>query len=348
MLFFAWTRCLFLLTFITIIASNGEVQISGQTAHGWEFIRDLFKENFAQDRDLGGSVAIYHQGELVVDLWGGWFDNAKTKPYNNDTLQLVFSTSKGLVAAAVALCVQRNLLNYSALVTNYWPEYGANGKGNTTVAHILSHRAGLPIYDPPSFEQYYNWTAMVRAMEQARPLWVPGTAHGYHAVTYGWLAGELVRRVDPRKRSIGQFIREDIAQPSNIEFYIGLPAQEEYRVSPLNVRNSSNPYEVFNTPRTHQAEIPAANGITNARSVAKLYALLIGDVGNQTYRRILNEATLQQAIKSNTRKDERDWIFNTTSQRAMGFSRLDEVLPALGSEIFGHQGYTRDISFFSL
>ncbi|CAF5069440.1 unnamed protein product, partial [Rotaria sp. Silwood1] len=146
-----------------------------------------------QERDLGASIAVYYQGKLVVDLWGGWFDQARTKPYDNDTLQLVFSTSKGLVAVAVALCVQQGLLDYPALVTKYWPEYGQNGKENTTVADILSHRAGLP-NAPPYFEEYLNWTGMIHTLEQQHPLWPPGTTHGYHGLTYGWLAGELVRR----------------------------------------------------------------------------------------------------------------------------------------------------------
>ncbi|CAF4982729.1 unnamed protein product, partial [Rotaria sp. Silwood1] len=163
------------------------------TANGWEFVRDLFRENFVQGRDTGGSIAIYHQGRLVVDLAGGWFDASKTKVYDNETLQLVFSTSKGLVAIAAALCVQRGLLDYSAPVTRYWPEYGQRGKENTTVADILSHRAGVPNVLISSFDQYLNWTTMIDLLEQERPVWIPGHAQGYHALTYGWLAGELIR-----------------------------------------------------------------------------------------------------------------------------------------------------------
>jgi CubicO group peptidase (beta-lactamase class C family) len=345
-----WIYC-FLIPII-VSSNNVEVNIHGTTATGWEFVRDLFKDNFVQERDLGGSVAIYYQGELVVDLWGGWFDQSRTKPYNNDTLQLVFSTSKGLVAAAVALCVQRGLLNYSELVTTYWPEYEQNDKENTTVADILSHRAGLPNH-PPLFEQYLNWTAMIHTLESQKPLWTPGTKHGYHALTYGWLAGELVRRVDRMNRTVGQFIRDEIAKPLEIEFYIGLPSEHLHRVSPLDVQSDGNGtsnesvgYNDFKNNRTYQAEIPAANGITNARSVARFYASLIGDSENNKYKRILNEEILNQATKSNTPENEIDVVLNLPTNFGMGFSLLDKVFPSFGPVVFGHSGNYHYLTLF--
>jgi CubicO group peptidase (beta-lactamase class C family) len=322
-----------------IVSSNSaEPNIQGTTANEWEFVRDLFKENFVQERDLGGSVAIYYQGKLVVDLWGGWFDQSRTKPYTNDTLQLVFSTSKGLVATAVALCVQRGLLNYSSLVTEYWPEYGQKGKENTTVADILSHRAGLA-NDSSPFEQYLNWTAMINKLESEEPSWPPGTAHGYHALTYGWLAGELVRRVDPMNRTLGEFIRDEIAKPLEIEFYIGLPTEQLHRVSPLDV--PSNLYDAFKENRTYQAEIPAANGITNARSVARLYASLMDNIEDNKYKRLLNEDILKQATKSNTPANEIDQVLMLPTKLSMGFFLLDEAFPSLGPVVFGHNGNFR-------
>ena len=157
-----WIFSFFLITVIT--SNDTKLYIDGITLDGWEFVRDLFKENFVKGLDLGGSVAIYHEGELVVDLWGGWFNKSQTTLYDNNTLQLVFSTTKGLVAGAVALCVQRNLLNYSELVTKYWPEYRQNNKENTTVADILSHRAGLPTLQLP-FEDYLNCTKIIHILE---------------------------------------------------------------------------------------------------------------------------------------------------------------------------------------
>lgn len=291
--------------------------VDGTTARGWEFVRDLFSANFEQGEDLGASVAIYHQGQLVVDLKGGWFDQSETRPYDDDTLQLVFSTTKGLVAVAVALCVQRGLLDYSALVTTYWPEYGQNGKEKTTVADLLSHRAGLPYIASP-IAQYINWTAMVQTLAEEKPLWPPGTTHGYHAVTYGWLAGELVRRVDPLKRSFGRFVKEEIADRLQIEFYVGLPPELQHRVSPVvplpHVKDGLNAtmlnyFQIWNDPHIHQAEIPAAIGMSNARSVARLYASLIADVEGPAGQRLLTEEMMKRATERNTPLNEIDLVF---------------------------------------
>jgi hypothetical protein len=323
---------------IVFCSRSTDYNISGTTAHGWEFIRDLLLENLLQQQDLGAAIAVYHQGHSVVNLKGGWFDESHVKPYDDDTLQLVFSTTKGVVAMAAAICVQRGLLDYSALVTKYWPEYGQNGKENTTVADILSHRAGLPYVSSP-IEQYANWTAMIHTLEEQQPLWVPGATHGYHSVTYGWLAGELVRRVDPKKRSI--------VTPAEVEFYIGLPPDIQYRVSSvvphLDVRNTLNEsmltlFDIWNDPKIHQAEIPAAIGISNAWSIARLYAVFIGNIKDKFGQRFLNEEIMQRAIKSNTPLNEIDLVFQYYSSFSMGFHRFDYALPAFGPDVFGHHG----------
>lgn len=328
-----------------------DYNIYGTTTQGWEFVRDLFQENFIQEQELGAAIAIYHHGNLVVDLTGGWFDESRTKPYDGNSLQLVFSTTKGLVAVAVALCVQRGLLDYSDLVTKHWPEYGQNGKENTTVADMLSHRAGLPYVSSP-IDQYRNWTAMIHTLEQEQPLWIPGTAHGYHAVTYGWLAGELVRRVDPKKRSFGQFVRDEIVNPLQIEFYLGLPPDIQYRVSPVvsnpNVTSILNDtmkafFQIWNDPRIHQSEIPAAIGISNAWSIARLYAALIGHPENEFSYRLLTEETMIRATRSNTPSNEMDLVLQYYSSFGMGFHRFDRFLPEFGSGIFGHHGMKKTL-----
>ena len=304
------------------------------------------KTTFVRGRDTGASIAAYHQGKLVFDLSGGWFDQAQTIPYNNNTLQLVYSASKGVVAAAVALCVQQGLLDYSALVTKYWPEFGQNGKQNTTVEDIVSHRAGLPDSAMP-FERYLDWTEMTRSLEQQRPVWPPGSAQGYHGLSYGWLAGELVRRVDPKKRTFGKLIHDEIATRLDAELYIGLPEAKESRVSPLvfqNIQNflgesMSHIYGVFNEERAHQAEIPGANCITNARSMAKMYASLIGDVNGQPGSRLLREDILRQAVKkSKGPANEIDLTVKFPFPFAMGFMLYDQTYPSLGSSVFGHTG----------
>jgi len=323
-----------------------DYNISGTTAHGWEFVQDLFLENFVQQQDLGAAIAVYHQGHPVVNLTGGWFDESQIKPYDNDTLQLVFSTTKGVVAIAAAICVQRGLLNYSSLVTKYWPEYGQNGKENTTVADILSHRAGLPYVSSP-VKQYINWTAMTHTLEEQEPLWIPGTAHGYHAITYGWLVGELVRRVDPKKRSFGQFVKDEIVTPTQTEFYIGLPPDIQHRVSPvvpqLDTKNILNEsmlilFDIWNDPEIHQAEIPNAIGITNAWSIARIYSALIGNLEDKLGQRLLTDEIMKSAIKSNTPSNEIDLVLQYYSSFSMGFHRFDYVLPSFGPNVFGHHG----------
>lgn len=342
------------LTLISIVfcKNNDSVDynISGKIAPGWEFVRDLFRENFRNEDDLGAAVAIYYQGQPVVDLTGGWFDESKTTAYNNETLQLVFSTTKGIVAMAAAICVQRGLLNYSALVTDYWPEYGQNGKENTTVADILSHRSGLPYVSSP-VKQYLNWTAMTHVLQEQKPDWIPGTAHGYHAITYGWLVGEIIRRIDPKKRSFGQFVQDELVTPTGTEFYIGLPSHLQYRVSPvvpqLHTRNILNEtmltlFDIWNDPEIHQAEIPNAIGLTNAWSIARLYSTFIG---NQFGQSLITKEVLQSTIKSNTPSNEIDLVLQYYSSFAMGFHRFDSVLPQLGPDVFGHHGAGGSIGF---
>ncbi|CAF3768897.1 unnamed protein product [Rotaria sp. Silwood1] len=340
-----WSIVICWLSCISLVIST-DVNVYGSTANGWEFVRDLFRENFIQERDTGSSIAIYHNGRLVVDLVGGWFDASKKKVYDNETLQLVFSTSKALVAVAAALCVQRGLLDYSELVTHYWPEYGQKGKENTTVADILSHRAGVPDVLVSSFDQYLNWTSMIHLLEQERPVWLPGSAQGYHAFTYGWLAGELVRRVDPQKRTIGKFIREEIADRIQTEFYIGLPQEFEHRVSPLiftdleDILNASMlaVYHFHNEARTHEAEIPAANGITNARSLALIFASLISNIDERKDSQLLDSGILQRATTLNTLPNEIDLTFQISFPVGMGFMLYEQDFPMFGPKSFGHSG----------
>ncbi len=161
-------------------------------------MRAAFEANLAAGREVGAAIAVYHQGRPVVSLAGGSFDEAGSRPYTDDTLQLVFSTTKGITALAVALCVERGLLDYDAPVVDCWPEFGAAGKERITVAQLLSHQAGLPVIDGAvTLDEVFDWDHMAARLAAQAPIWEPGTAHGYHAVTFGWLAGELVRRVDP-------------------------------------------------------------------------------------------------------------------------------------------------------
>src|SRR5436190_2168395 len=181
----------------------------GFVAPGWEPVQEAFANNFTLGREVGAGVAVYHRGTLVLDLVGGWNDRDGSDIYSDRTLQLVFSSTKGITAIAVGMCVDRGLLDYQERVATYWPEFAAEGKGEITVAQLLSHQAGLISVDPPvSLDDALGWDGIVKRLAAQKPLWEPGTAHGYHAVTYGNLAGELIRRVDPKQRTVGQFVAQ--------------------------------------------------------------------------------------------------------------------------------------------
>lgn len=261
-------------------------------------VRRCFEENFVERGEVGASVSVTFKGETVVDLWGGWADSARLRPWERDTLSVVWSSTKGAVALAAHMLVDRGQLDLYAPVARYWPEFAAQGKDCITVDMLLSHQAGLAaLREPIPANGFCDWQAVVETLAAQKPLWEPGTRHGYHALTFGHLIGELVRRVSGRLP--GQFLREEVMQPLGLDFYIGLPPELEERVahlipapppqelSPFLQKAmgevASIPYMVamhsgdlllpggIDRPEVHAAEIPAANGITNARSLAGLY-----------------------------------------------------------------------------
>ncbi|MEV5589826.1 serine hydrolase domain-containing protein [Nonomuraea pusilla] len=204
----------------------------GETAPGFEAVRETFEAQLPGEREAGAAVAVYLHGRKVVDLWGGVADPATGRPWERDTLQVVFSTTKGVTAACAHLLAERGELDLDAPVAAYWPEFAANGKDRLPVRWLLTHQAGLPAIDRPvTPAQALAWEPMVTALAAQRPLWEPGTGHGYHAHTYGWLVGEVVRRVSGR--SLGTYLAEEIAAPLGLDLWIGLPAAELPRVSRL-------------------------------------------------------------------------------------------------------------------
>lgn len=341
------------------------VPMQGEVAPGWEPVREAFAQNWAEGRELGAGVAVYHRGRKVVDLTGGWFDADRSSPYTPESLQLVFSTTKGMAAACVAMCVERGLLDPAAPVAGCWPEFAAEGKGRVTVAELMAHRAGLITVEPPlTLEQCLDWDTVVAALAAQRPFWEPGTTHGYHALTYGWLAGELVRRVDPAHRSLGRFFTEEVAAPLGLECWIGLPAELEPRVSRL-VNGPPPPPEAlelmamvmgpqtnggralsmsgafalgggespWNRPDVHRAEIPAANGITNAASLARMYAALIGEVDGC---RLLAPETVELARRPVSQGPDACLLVETAF--GLGFMLEAPFTPMAGPGSFGHPG----------
>jgi CubicO group peptidase (beta-lactamase class C family) len=315
-------------------------------------------------------VAVYHRGECVVDLMGGWRDKDHTVPYDADALQVVFSTTKGITSIAVAMCVERGLLDYSEKVATYWPEFAAQGKGEVTVAQLLSHRAGLYTVDGDiTLEEALDWDTVTARLAATAPRFPIDSTHGYHALTFGWLAGELVRRVTGK--SIGHFVRDEIVSPLGAEFHIGLPEEMESRVARLMAHpipkftpdvaklmmersapgtkgaealglNGAFGNGVFNKPEVHRAMIPGANGIGNARSLARIYAATVGEVNGV---RILGEDARARATVSNTPKGEMDQVLISETDFAMGFMVHCPRTPFAGPTSFGHDGAGGSSSF---
>ena len=200
--------------------------IDGEVAPGFEGVREAFAHNFEVGREIGAGFCLHVNGANVVDLVGGTFDAAGTRPYDRDTLQLVFSSTKGATAACANLLVQRGQLDLAQPVSHYWPEFAEAGKADIPVLYLLTHQAGLPVVDTRlSAEEVQHWDPMITALEAQAPVWEPGTAHGYHAVTYGYLVGEVVRRITGR--TLGTFFAEEIAGPLGLDFWIGLPEEHE-------------------------------------------------------------------------------------------------------------------------
>ncbi|MGF7235352.1 MAG: serine hydrolase domain-containing protein [Frankia sp.] len=263
--------------------------------------------------DVGASVAVYVDGQPAVDLWGGYTDTARTIPWRSDTITNVFSTTKTMTALCALILADRGVLDLDAPVARYWPRFAAAGKQHVRVSHLLSHTAGLPVWDEPmTVEDLYDWPTATDRLAAQTPRWTPGTEAGYHAITQGFLVGEVVRRVTGR--SLGTFFAEEVAGPLNADFHIGLPAEHDGRVAPvLAPKPGSSPAQDsgepgypridpldVNTPAWRRAEIPAAGGHGNARSVAAVQSVLVcgGTVGGV---RLLSPAGCERALQQQFR-----------------------------------------------
>ena len=264
--------------------------ISGRCDNGFEGVKDAFASNFEHHGDVGASCAVALHGELVVDLWGGTLDVDGTTPWVEDTIINVYSTTKTMTCLSLLMLVSRGLVDVDAPVCRYWPEFEQAGKADVLVRHLLSHTAGLPAWDERiETADLYDWDKVTGLLAEQAPWWEPGTASGYHAISQGNLVGEVVRRVDGR--SVGTFFREEIAGPLGADFHIGTGPEHDDRVAPIipvppiefgtgdggTPDKDSIPYRAGN-PRLvaedswtipwRRAEIPAAGGHGNARSVA--------------------------------------------------------------------------------
>jgi CubicO group peptidase (beta-lactamase class C family) len=344
--------------------------IEGEVAPGFEQVRKAFGGNFETGGDVGAALCVYRNGRKVVDLWGGVADTATGRPWAANTLQLVYSATKAATATCAHLLAQRGELELDQPAARYWPEFAAAGKADIPVRWLLSHRAGLPVIDHPiPLADLLAWDPMAAALAAQRPVWEPGTAHGYHGRTYGWLVGEVIRRVSGR--SVGTFLAEEIAGPAGLDFFIGLPGAERGRVSQMVIDDPPGPETVasipieqvpeqfrpllaavtdpgslmnrafglsvpdidFNSPAAQAAEIPSSNGICTADGLARLYAGLIGDVDGV---RILDAATTASAAAEQAAGT--DQVLLVPTRFASGFMLPTGESPLGGPASFGHPG----------
>ncbi|MFD1661804.1 serine hydrolase domain-containing protein [Streptomyces caeni] len=271
-------------------------QVNGRCDPRFAAVRRAFEENIREREELGAAVAVTLNGETVVDLWGGWADAARTRPWERDTVVNVWSTTKGPAALCLHILADRGLVDLDAPVAAYWPEFAAAGKESVPVRHLLSHRAGLSgLREPHTVEQLYDWELTASRLAAQEPWWEPGTRSGYHALTYGFLVGEVVRRVSGMLP--GAFLREEVTGPLGIDFTVGLPEKEAHRAAELvqpPVADRGKRLAAFarlapaaqaalanpvvgaaqaNSPAWRAAELPALNGHGTARAVAALYGI---------------------------------------------------------------------------
>lgn len=343
--------------------------INGFVAPGFDGVADAFAQNFDARDEVGASVCLSVEGETVVDLWGG-IRNSEGAAWEEDTISIVFSCTKGATALCAHMLADQGKLDLNAPVSQYWPEFACNGKENATVAMMLDHSVGVPHVRPQVKEGgYCDWEYMADLVAKEEAFWEPGTRNGYHGVTFAWTVGEIVRRVSGK--SLGQFFREEVAGPLGLDFHIGLPESEEGRVanmiqavpgpdtpitrfmetvmsdptsaSSLFLLNGGN--ADFNSREVHAAEIGSANGITNARGLAGMYAPLANDGSHNDVRMMSANGVARMGIVSMATHDDATLLI--PSRFSLGYMKSmdNRHLPVsdgssciIGEDAFGHVG----------
>ncbi|MFG3022481.1 serine hydrolase domain-containing protein [Streptomyces sp. NPDC048254] len=361
----------------------------GFVAPGFEPLREAFERNFVQYGEVGASCAVYVDGEPKVDLWGGPADVVTGRPWQQDTVGLAYSVTKGATAILCCLLADRGELDLDAPVARYWPSFAGNGKAGVSVRMILAHQAGLPVLDGRfTRAEILEDGVAARALAGQEPLWTPGTAFGYHALTYGWLLDEVVRRATGR--TIRDLFAREVVGPLGLDFFIGLPDGVEHRVAalvddPMSPRPADSPdsslaeripdpelrraigggrreaaglsslltramtvngalrtpdADEWNTPSIRRASLPAANGITNARSVARLYASCVGEVDGL---RLLSGDMVTAA--TGEQSAGRDRVTELDARFGSGFMLPTAGVPMLSESSFGHEGVGGALGF---
>ncbi|MET4662265.1 CubicO group peptidase (beta-lactamase class C family) [Streptomyces sp. PvP037] len=347
------------------------MDVHGTVAGGFEPVGEAFARNFGTLGDRGAAVAVYRDGRRVVDLWAGVKDVDGPEPWRRDTAQVVRSATKGVAAAVLLVLHQRGELDLDAPVGHYWPGFKAHGKERLLVRHVLNHRAGLPVLDDPlTPAEAADPPRAAEAVAAQAPAWEPGTDHGYHALTYGWLVDELVRRVTGR--GCGEWIASEIAAPLGLDLWVGLPDEQAHRVGtvgriegpepsgvlrarpkrsvtdayadPASLTRRTfaaiTPFPDHNDPAFRAAALPAANGIATADGLARFYASLIGRVDGV---RLLEAATVEAARAEESAGPDRVLVVGT--RFGLGYMLHGSASPFLAPGSFGHPGRGGSLGF---
>jgi CubicO group peptidase (beta-lactamase class C family) len=356
------------------------MDVQGQCDERFAGVAREFERNFAERGEVGASVAVTVGGETVVDLWGGVTDPDGTRPWDKDTLCVVMSSTKGATALAAHLLTTTGELDLDEPVASYWPEFAQAGKERVLVRHLLNPQAGLPaLRDPVPPGGFYDWDAMVERLAAEAPVWEPGTRHGYHALTFGFLVGEVVRRVSGR--SPGRFVADEIARPLGLDLHIGLPESEHGRVAPLLpppdpragdpvpaflVRAMTEPGSIpglvmlnnggylvpgeWDSPAALAAELPASGGVANARSLAGLYRAIVHDRQVGRFSLDAEDIARMGAVQS---AGSEDAVLGSPGRWTLGFLKGAATprgveppsVISLSDEAFGHTGNGGSIGF---
>lgn len=300
------------------------MEIHGQYDKKFESLVDSFEKQFELGLDIGSSLAVTCEGEMVVDVWAGSRNKAESLPWEEDTIVNVFSSTKNATSLSAYVLADRGQLDFSAPVAKYWPEFAQNGKENILVSHIMSHSSGLPGWDSPvSGQDLYDPDKVAALLEEQEPWWEPGTALGYHAISIGNLMGEIIKRISGK--TVGNFFREEIAEPLDIDFHIGLDDKHHSRVAEIHQGIESNPEDMFEleegsvmqkvmtngiitapdalTAEWRRAEIPAAGGHGNGRSIAESMALMANS-GTYKGKRIFSDQLMKFALEEQIRGND--------------------------------------------
>ena len=346
---------------------KSSLPIRGSCHEDFQEVAEIFARNFDKYQEIGSSICVVIDGETAVDIWTGHKNEQKTEDWNENTLSVAFSSTKAALALCAHLLIERGELNTKEKVTKYWPEYGKKGKENTTVEMLLNHSAGLPALRTEVKEGgFFDWDYMIKLLENEKPFWVPGEETGYHMMTTGWLIGELVRRVSGK--SLGQFFNDEISEPYNLDYWIGLPGSEDGRVAKVSPFKPSptdkpsgfatafrtNPNSMqklsltntggydYNAIETYRAEIGGVGGITNARSLAGMFTPLA-----QNNEELLSKSSVKKLSKSNIKSDIDNMLLFPTNFSEGFMLHMDNRGSfegeggsfMIGPNAFGHVGF---------